>query len=356
MDKYGHIFKQYDSLPNHTTTIEIEHIFNEAREIDPINGINDIFIEMLSTRTYSIEQMNFMINFGADPGYCEGLPIVVACRTHRAEIIKMLLDNYHINIEKYNNDLNKIATRIGFEDDTLKLLLDNGLVPNKELLECRLLRNNIQEINLFDYGIELSSLLHICQNVYRRDMGRIKDQTVHYILDCIKMSNEILDPILLAKSLEVFIYYCQISIDEINMMIDKEVDIRYNNDIFMVNMCRWPDVNVLKYLIEVCHCDVNAHNSIGLYNTIYRGYNEEKRDCTENINYLLELGCKISDETIGVAIITKAELLKLFIDYGTDPVRIASMINQSLRPNTKKSIAFMLQNYPSIKLIEQNEK
>ena len=65
--EYDVIFKKYDLTNPNDFNENVAMMFSEAAIIDPINGIDKIFLKILRARTRDLEQVKYMIEMRANP-------------------------------------------------------------------------------------------------------------------------------------------------------------------------------------------------------------------------------------------------------------------------------------------------
>ena len=110
-----------------------------------------------------------------------------------------------------------------------------------------------------------------------------------------------------------------IGFDFIKIFFDAGADPRYNNDELFTKACCYREIDTIEFLIEQ-GADVNAHDSIGLYNVVNNCTNSETFDL-RIVNLLLENGSKITTKVIQLASALLLEpLLRIFLEeYDINP-------------------------------------
>lgn len=349
MDKYHYIYKEYNSTPDTNDTKEIKIIFEKANEIDFTNGINDILIKMLFDRSYTINQIDYIIELGADLTYGQGLHFVAACRSCNKDVIQLFLDRFSPNVQLHNEKIcENICRRMGYITgiielveiieiiEIIKLLLNVGFILDNNLLGDLVKNGSVDIINtLLDCGIPFINMLdvYIAHKPYSD-----RRRNVMIIIDKIKsMPNLNLPSTLLSELLKLFMHNENISLEDIEMMISLGADPRYENDIYLIKCCRWSNVSVPMYFVDVHQCNINAHNSEALHRAIMN-------DCIENINYLLNNGAKVTDGIINYIIRDRAKYIKLLIEHDISLDYVINLIFGNMPLNEKLVIMFLLEH------------
>ncbi|XWV26382.1 putative ankyrin repeat protein L25 [Tupanvirus soda lake] len=146
-----------------------------------------------------------------------------------------------------------------------------------------------------------------------------------------------------SKAYAYFLELCQSDscVEEIRYMVDSGINPRQNNDEPLVKSCYGYNVDIVKYFINECGADVNAYDSIGLFNSVDNN--------THTITkFLLENGVIVTDKIIYYAIRWfKSESIELFLQYGVDPYRITNILWEYLndqRPHMFKIMQHLNKN------------
>ena len=356
-EKYFDLISRHNFYDTSNFNVWIDKMFIEAQGIDPINGINEIFIMILrlvsrSRRqfkyiielfganyskcnlkiptTLTIEQIQYMISLEANPNYKNDLPFVIGC-CYTSDIALFFINEYHANINAYNGEAFNCD-----KSDTIKLLLEyDPIITEKVIQGCLDSLETIQIlIDRCDYlNLQKIFLVHPKLNSYLPDVANFLINKIKQEPDLVSI--ETLNDIMIRRWL---------SFDDIKTLISLGANPRYKNDSVLFNYWDKLDRQWLEYFINECGCDINVNDS-SLLSTIYDG------DINE-VKLLLDFGCKITDKIISWAFDNNdIECLKLFIEYGVDPERIGRLFMERVLDNRESVAKFLLQSNVDINQI-----
>lgn len=275
--------KEKSSLNN-----AIKILFDKAREYDELNGIREVFAALLKNRDYdlSINNVTYMLELGADPSTIDD-PFV--CRSIRRfkndgpEILSVLMD-HGLNINSAHCNEYWFVQKMAY----LKILIDKGY--------------NIQTIfNLIN------------QNEPEDCEGAITD----FIVDRLRKAEYIPDNNSLHLLFETALFSGRLTCDDIDLFVDLGLNLRYDNDLFLMVSCKCENVAVTNYLINY-GLDVNTQfGKPLLYAMICRSHPN-----IATVKLLLDHNAQVLDSHIISALQSK-ELVDLFINRGVSCEKIA---------------------------------
>ena len=251
----------------------IRKAFDDAKNNDPINGINEEFA------------IYWIVSLGADPNYNGDLPFKLLLTDSNGDIVSMFINEYNItdvncccNPTTTSNVIFEIACKQRkWAHGILKILLENGLIPNDQIVTKCI--NNLDDIKLLlNYGIDIEVLF----NAYSVGFGNSYEIN-KYFLDKIKempflfVPTKCLTKILLAL-------FRSLSAEEIKFLIDKGAYIGDKMDYLFELSCYHQDYqNLIFYLINEHGFNINGFDIIGKI-IEYHGID------INIIRYLLDLG------------------------------------------------------------------
>lgn len=133
------------------------------------------------------------------------------------------------------------------------------------------------------------------------------------------------------KHLEGLISFVLLSVQDMEIAIQYGIDPRYDEDMLFAE-CSPTNIELIKYLLN-CGCDINAHDSKALYNSIHY-------DKIETAKFLLENGINVTNDIIMEACNVGQQYIKLLIDYGVDPERVMKIYLTKMSKETTLSLKY----------------
>ena len=250
--------------------------FNEAKEIDPIGGINQMFRYILTGRTNTPEEVKYMIELSADP-----------------KTIDHNIQHFCTHFLIHNNNTKG--------PDILRILLDHGLVINPYDIKQLVAKKNFLDV-LIERNYEILEELSL------NDPHWIESEVIDFIIDQVKTIEKCIEPHILAKLFIIVMHNDKLDTDIIELFINAGLNPRYNNDLLFVESCKNTDISLPCYLINNYGADVNAYDGDAL---VYAIENKHPR----MIKMLLEMSIKITDKHIKSAFVVEVEYIGLLLNY-----------------------------------------
>ena len=325
-------------------------------------NINEMFLQILISHSCSIEEINIMIEHGADILYKNGSAFCYICQNKDINVLLYFL-------EKYAPDVNSIKSSYLYRsmtDDAFQILIDKGLIINDniiyELLSWDPMQYDYKKIQLgkkieilIKNGVSISKLIdiYLSETSYMSFISsfllkKIINTNIFYQISCEtinKLMNISIDSVYLQEE-------SSLSLEEIRILFNMGADPRYNDDTFFITLCSYvDDPEVLSTLIDEYKWDINAQNS----NALIYAINYYKYDI---VKLLLDRGSLVTNDAILTSfnridifvengqshghVTTK--YLDLLIEYGSDIVRIAKLLVDEIFKKTESYHESMQKN------------
>ena len=221
-------------------------------------------------------------------------------RLNQIEVIEYVLNNYNIDVNEISFATIEIMFRSGLMKNVLILLYNHGMLINK-FIEVML-----ENYCYLEYNVDFMKYIYneFCDN------------------DNINLDNE-----MISKMLKMYLTLELLEINDVEYLIQRGADPRYNNDEILKIICQIPGekLNLVKYLVEECGCDVNSNNSAALERAILNNYETITK-------YLLDKQSIITDSVITNAIhsTSNKKYIDLLIQYGVSMDRMTQIFLKSL--------------------------
>lgn len=322
----------YDALiikfnSNNINDTLLDEIFSVVNEIDPINGANVMFKKLVRSGKNTSNSIKKMMELGVDSDYYSDA--LHYCFTHKdIDFAKYLVENLAINVNNFSFE------GISFNDcnnpDLVKILLDYGLkLSANTRVFYRIPNTNIIKLFL-DYGVDINEILKF-------NTPQIDKRALNLLIEEIKKSNctikkEYLDQILLINY-EI----SELSLNQIITLVDAGANPRINDDYPFITACSYCDLDVVKYFLYECGCDINVRNSDALTVAIA----EEHYVLAK---FLIECGIKITDNTIRQCLLD-VKTLPLLLNANIDAVYIGKILWSDFKNSTSESESYQVQDY-----------
>ena len=315
MDVYNKLYNKFEELyaSNKNFSESVEYIYNCARQIDKINGVNNMFIKMIIWNdNLTNEEFDTMVGFGGDFSHNNYLPFI--CLLEKGDP-----NRFSYIIDKYNVDVNVIMDHTFSKpicDENLNVLIEKGLDLKKITKNFFRNINTVDKIKLLlDYGADYIKILE-----YVLEYNKYNSTLVNlFIRELIETNNSYNIDGNLINQLLGSSNFGNLSIDEIEAVFEMGADPRYNNDIFFVYSGKNPNPEVVLMFLNKYGVNINASNSNALYRAI-------TYYCYDTAKVLLENGIKINRSSIVQAIKNGQVFLDLLLEYGTDPIDLAKVL------------------------------
>lgn len=318
--RYHYIFEKYISKFGYTNE-SVRDTFQELASIDNNNPneINEFAIFIVEYKLINLDDFKIMIACGVEPTYNNGAILKSIIKTnYKSNLSDYLLKNYHFDIELLRLSTEKHINNMTL--NTFKIIYDSPYLFTDNVIDI-FLRNDPNKL-ILDYLIEMN--VNANQIIKAMCDGSISfGIVVEDIFQFIKNNvNDICYPLpILGNLVHSILSAKDIDLEDVLFLVELGADLKSNaNELFM-SACRYPNVDLIQYIIEECQCDINYDNSIGLVYAM-----ETEND--DIVELLLEYNIKISDRVISLAPWNMYYLEKL-INYGVDPYRIVNVLLNS---------------------------
>ncbi len=274
----------FSSLKEKITEDNLIQICRKAHEIDPLNGMDELF-EIISIfarpSSWIIKKM---------------LELGVSHVNYNRVLLHCFLNN-DIDLTKYlvedlGADINGINFNcFGYTPSSsnhfnnpkiVKLLLNNGLILSEKTKVFCLFP---EIINLFiESNIDINEILKFnCLSTTR--------EILTLQIDKIQKSNNVIKQDYLHYILYTNYRNHDLSLKEIKILIEAGADPRLDNDSALILACSHGNIETVKFFLNECGLDINSHNSDALtYAVFSRNF--------DLIDFLFESGIKINDAVI----------------------------------------------------------
>ena len=334
-DNYGCLIKKYNLANLDNFNSNISDAFIEAEKIDPTNGVNELFTEVLKLNI-TVENVKFMISLGADPRFNNDLPFAYSCinTNKNIDIPYFFITQYHVDVNIRNEMICSAISPI-----ILKLVLVHGFIYTYHMMQYHkrslpLVEIFINNVSCFQKYVYIYHEMGCCAPYVK-----VEKEISRLILIKLKEMIDLIVPIDVLN--KVFIRICRsidISLEDLHLMINLGVDPRYDDDHLFILSCGWADNKIMLYLINECGCNINRED-----NEIIDGLIVAKS--VTNLKILLDIGMSITDYAI-IKACDNLEYIKLFVDYGIDLDRIGKLfLEYSFKNNELMPIAkFLVSN------------
>lgn len=278
--------------------------FSTANEIDERNGIDEMFVLLLMQNSYTVEQINIMIQHGADISRNNFAAFGYMLHCTDPDVLRYFLDKYHYDVNLIKN-LGPYTS-----DKIFQLFVEKGLNVNTEsiyrIIICVVCEKKFKI--LIENGINMSDLVDVYLDGYNTPsythFAVLVIEKITTDNDMYGICNEKLNKLLVNS-------ICFISKNVIKQIFSMGVDPRYMNNIYLSKICTYIDADQLSEFIDDYGWDIHSVETDLLSDVIY--------------------ACKL-------------DVAKLFLDRGikiTERAMIASFCNE-------KCLNFLLQHNPDI--------
>ena len=277
---------------------------------------NKLMVKFMSCSQISLDNFKYMIDLGADPNDNMDKLLALALEHESTDIANYLLDEYNAQIK------DDMVYRLSMNN--FRMLLNHGLVITNKYID-----------SWFDWknsdGLELLLEHHVPLSKIMERFIIVPDNSLQYVIAChlvdkVTNSNEFFDPVLLIRFVARLINYDLsprmyfslnhagrpkniLTVDLMQKFILMGIDVHHDNDHIFLDACALNDLSMVKFFVEDLGCDINAHDSAALIVAIRKSRNDI-------IEYLLDAGIKISDNTIHeIFIVHEPKLFQLLLKY-----------------------------------------
>ena len=265
----------------------VQVAFNRATEINQKSGIDNIFCSILLREIWSVEQVKYMIDLGADPRYDNDRPLTTVASYPSADVAAYLIETFDAKINtKAIGDTFKYSGSL----DTLRLFLDKGF-----RLEGMALDESIHKIEIVKVLIEKGYDINTILKSMARTERRYVRQVYPFVIEQLKKIDFQLDEEIINKLFWLLTdLHLKMTLDDVKVFINAGFNIKKNINECFYRLCTY-DISIVRYLIEEYDVDINACDGGALANAM----------CVNNheiINLLLDMGAEITDDHIDTAL------------------------------------------------------
>ena len=304
---YSDIFKELLKEHDGKNSFEqfVIELFAQAKKKDEINGINQMFIEILRSYSYTSENLDTMIQYGADIMHNDGISFFYMLLYGHLSIFIHCVDKYHCDVNFFRKHIN-----FSISDEAFGVLIDRGLnLDDKMLLKKFFYWGSIKKATmLITNGVSIHDLL----DLYLDDCSNTKytDTFPTFVIRKIISDNN-MDEICsenINKLLLNAIYY--LSTSEIRQIFSMGINPRYANDIYLDKICINIDAHEFSGFIDDYGWDIHADERDLLFAAI-------TGDNFGLAKLFLDRGIKISRGVI-IASLRDEKYLNLLVEHDID--------------------------------------
>lgn len=345
MHQYANLIKKYTRSSKTSSTISHNNIditiFDQVKTIDPINGINDLFLEILSNNVLNLEDLMACLNLGIDPLYKDNLVFIYACDCAEDEVLTYLLNNYHFDIENNNfiiNDMLDSCITVRSER-IIKLLIDNGLKLSDKVIGSIIRCSHPWSM---EFLFQILNFEHLLERMVAYSCYYLNRNQINFIIDKLMITTDKINADILSKLLYHVSQVIELTVNEIDHIINMGADPfftvnTHGNNSFIHLSGRKKSDDVLVYFINNYGSTINEYLSLALSYAIIE-------DCQSNVELLLNQNPDIDDKVIAAAI-HNPKYLPILSNHGVDMDRIAKMVlTNTIYDYHKQTIKFLIQN------------
>lgn len=156
------------------------------------DGIQNLFMKILSNLKISALEFETLINLGADPTDGNFYAFDMVAMTNNFELVQYILHNYDINLIDHQVSLTDCIN--GMKCDTFKLVY-----PDAESITNPIIRNCLNDLEkvklLVSYGIDVEKIIDICGEVQRCfSISHSLCETKKYLIETLVKKSFIVTP------------------------------------------------------------------------------------------------------------------------------------------------------------------
>ena len=277
---------------------------------------NKLMLKFMSGSQITLDNFKYMIDLGADPNDNMDKLLALALEHESTDIAAYLLDEYNAQIK------DDLVYRLSINN--FRMLLNRGLIITDMYIDkCFDWINSDKLELLLEHGVPLSKIMERFIIVPNNSLQYV---IACHLVDKVTNSNEFFDPVLLIQFVARLINYDLsprmyfssnhpgrskniLTVDLVQKFVSMGLDVHHDNDHIVLDVCALNDLSMVKFFVEDLGCDINAHDSAALIVAIRKSRND-------TIEYLLDAGIKISDNTIHeIFIVHEPKLFQLLLKY-----------------------------------------
>ncbi len=246
-------------------------------------------------------------------------------KNNNMELTKYIIKNYGIYFEFID-----IFEKNLDDPDMLKLLIDRGYIWHKNVLKCLFIKPNNIDM-LLEHGVDLTKIIeHVPYFIQSNGGFNVNKTIIEILIDKIKNSKFNIDQELLTRFLVGCYNVYKLSLEQIKILVDLGANPNHSQDIMFIKSCGYGDIDVIKYFLYECGCDINTQKSLALIRAIL----VKKYDV---VTFLLESGISIPDLALVKSLIDQ-DCLKIFLNNGVCAHRIAKILWNEFKNSCHKGI------------------
>lgn len=313
-------------------------LFDKAKLIDQFEGLQNLFMKILSNSRVSITEYLQMINLGADYTAGKFMAFDIVAMTNQVELARYMLAEYDIDIQYHQKSLTKCIN--GMKMDTFRIVYpDLESITDNIIFECL---EDVEKVKLLvSYGIDIAKIINNCTNNYILSLNFIS--TAEYLIQVIiENPPEVpYDGKILADILSIILRKGTLKIESLQHIMRTDLCLNIDNNRLYLNACsNNKNFEIVSYFINESLCDINTDNGRALVAALGNG-------ASAIVKLLLDNDIIITDIAIKSAVNHYPEFLPLLYQYGAPIDRIKDLLIETFYEYDRHKLA-------SLKFLAEN--
>lgn len=297
----------------------IPDLFNRTSALHR-DGIQNLFMKILSNLVVSIPEFKLMVDLGADPSDSNFYAFDMVAMTNKMELAKYIIDNYDINLQDHQAYLTDCVGGMKYEIFQL-------VYPDAESITDRIIKNCLHDLEkvklLVSYGIDVERIINICESTWDYIPGNCIAIGKYLIEILVQTSPQIIPH---DKNLCFVLNNCLASGVLEKKLIEQldSLGFDFKQNELLENVCKHHNnLEIIVYFINEGY--YNDNNGSALTTAI-------KSSCKDIVKLLLDHNIIITDEAIQEAVIQRNEtdFLILLHQHGVTLDRITDCFKNFL--------------------------
>lgn len=321
MHEYTYLIRKHEppNCINDATTSKnnIGAILNLVKSSDLTN---DIFLQILYYHPISLTEISNIADLGVDIKYDNGIVFAYACHLCADDILEHLLNEHQFDLSIHNKIINRMVShKICDRNISLwKLMIEYGFVMSDRNI------NILSRDGKFEILIDILDMEHFLDKFNKFHKSSNEKYGVNFVMNELKKqtNNGIkfnINTQVLSKTLVHIARVGEISVEQVELLINLGADPTCSNMFIFTRSCCWPQSLVPLYII-------NNYRHLIDNSTICDALERAMvHKCNSIIELLLELQPEI-DEYVLESLSDKPELVPIFMKYCTNIDRQAKSI------------------------------
>ena len=273
------------------------------------DGIQNLFMKILSNLVVSISEFQLMVDLGADPGDSNFYAFDMVAMTNKMELAKYIIDNYDINLQDHRASLADCVGGMKYEIFQL-------VYPDAESITDRLIKNCLDDLEkvklLVSYGIEVERIINICAELQSLSLNFYRN-TGKYLIDSLVEKSFITTPS--NKNLYFVlkdVLFCGVlEKRSVEQLISLGIDFKQNK--LLANICAHNNnLEIVSFLINDGYYDGNDGSALE---------HAIQFSCTDIAKLLFDHNIAITDNSVSLSL-SKSYFLILLYQHGVSLERI----------------------------------